>query len=320
MERAIETKKILCGLAIFCLMTCVLLSGLSNAEEASVDDAAWWESNELIAVGYGVPSTRLKTAAQTRLSARNAAKADAYRNLAKQAGEIRITANSKLRTEQIKAVIVGAKIISEEYDFEGGCEIVMSVPIFGVNNSLAQAALKPVEKEAFPEPESVGEEETEGNYTGLIIDCGEFELNPVLAPEIHNDEDESIYSYRNLDYDDAIARGVASYVEREAIELPSTIEPTIETQPHVAKPVEASAPIERREEERAVLGATVPNNVSRAGSRPLVIVIVRMNADGTCPVISASDADKILRENRVSHFLDGGSVVFMSNRIRGMRL
>ena len=52
---------------------------------------------------------------------------------------------------------------------------------------------------------------------------------------------------------------------------------------------------------------------SRAGSNPLVVDIieVRQRVANKCDVvISVEDADRILAENRYSHFLDNYAVMF----------
>ncbi|MBQ3452499.1 MAG: hypothetical protein IJG32_09560, partial [Selenomonadaceae bacterium] len=66
--------------------------------------------------------------------------------------------------------------------------------------------------------------------------------------------------------------------------------------------------------------AEADKNLLRAGANPLIIKAESLGDDNSCPVISAEDADKILVENLSTHFLDEGSVVFTSNRIRGMRM
>ena len=51
------------------------------------------------------------------------------------------------------------------------------------------------------------------------------------------------------------------------------------------------------------------NNAARAGSNPLVVRAVSL--DGSNPVISAADANRVLLENEVSKFLDRTNVVFV---------
>ena len=268
----------------------------------------WWENNTLKAVGYGAPRKNTSNAGIAKATARRAAIMDAYVNLAKQAGAVRITKEKTLLRHEVDALIKGAEIMSEEYDELGNCTIVMRIPIYGIENSFAKVAFKPVTKENFlPPSEDV---KTEGNYTGLIIDCGDKELNPILSPTIRNEKNQSIYSYSNLDYDKVISKGMVDYKRKIADDVVLLLK---------AEGVEKNF---TQMGSKLLIANDYDNNVdmSRAGSNPLVIKAVNMGDDSTCPIISAEDSDKILAENGVSHFLDDGAVVFTGNRIRGVRL
>jgi len=50
-----------------------------------------------------------------------------------------------------------------------------------------------------------------GGYTGVIVDCSGLELQPVMSPTIKNEDGETIYGDKNLDYDKVIELGMASY-------------------------------------------------------------------------------------------------------------
>ena len=217
---------------------------------------------------------------------------DGYRKLAEIAGNVRITANKKAIKTEIKATIVGAKVVSKKFDKHGNCTVVLQVPIYGITNSFASAVLKPTKRKNFPAPsENIS---TLGTYTGVVIDCGDLELNPVLTPTIQRTDNQSIYSYSNLDSNQVIAKGMIGY--RTKGELKSS-------------------------GNYLLLGATSSGkSINRVGNNPLVIKAVALKNNGSCPVIAADDANRILSENQISHFLDKGAVVFMSNRIRGMRM
>ena len=250
----------------------------------------WWENDIIVANGYGIKPKDSKNPGQAKMLARRAAIMDGYRRLAEIAEGVHITANKTVVKTEIKATIVGAEIVSEEFDDKGNCTITLQVPIYGVTDSFASAVLKSVEKENFPLPsEGV---ETLGIYTGVIIDCSGLELNPVLTPSIQRTDNEYIYSYNNLDSNEVIAKGMIGYKIKEEV---------------------------KSSDKYLLLGAT-SSKEDRVGNNPLVIKAVALNNNGSCPVISDDDANKILSENQISHFLDKGSVVFTSNRIRGMRM
>ena len=247
----------------------------------------WWQTNTLTATGHGSAPEGQEVTRRTKTLAKRAAMSDAYRNLAEQVANVHVTAEKTLVKTQVDAVIQFVTVVSEEYDEFGNCTVVVSVPVFGVTNSVAQVAFPPVDKQSFPPPST--NVSAQGNYTGLIIDCGDAELNPVLSPEIRN-EDRTIYAYGNLERQKVLERGVVGYVDTSAEDF---------TFGNKVFAAEAD---------------------SRVGNNPLVVKVSQLSADGTCPVISTADADKILAENQISHFLDDGAVVFQSNRIRGMRM
>ena len=61
--------------------------------------------------------------------------------------------------------------------------------------------------------EEISDAETIGGYTGLIVDCSDLELQPVMSPTIQNETGETIYGDKNLDYDKIIEFGMVAYME-----------------------------------------------------------------------------------------------------------
>ena len=260
--------------------------------------ANWWETNFVTAVGHGAAKSPEVTS-RTKALANRSARMDAQRKLAEQIAGVHVTAEKNFVKTEVNAIVKFMTVVSEEYDEFGNCTVVAQVPIFGVN-SIAQFAFPPVDKQNFPPPtKNIA---AQGNYTGLIIDCGDLELNPVLAPEIR-DENQTIYAYSNLERQKVLERGVVGYVTKNS--------------GNGLIPVNASG-----KNVFAQVGSEifVAEADSRVGNNPLVIKVSELGDDATCPVISGDDANKILAENKISHFLDEGNVIFKSNRIRGMRM
>ena len=262
----------------------------------------------LIATGYGLAKNKIGSMTHTRALAKRAAVMDAYRNLAQQARAIHITIDTtiesqikagKISSDKIDAVIKDATVLREDYDSQGNCTVVMSAPLYGITDSIALAALKPVEKEDFPPPSE--DTVASGNYTGLIIDCGDSDLTPVLTPVIRDEDNQTIYSFSNLDYEKVIARGMVGYVTQN--------------NPPSAEQMDFLIPLSTAN----FMFISAKTNAARAGDNPLIIKAQRMSDGNSCPVISPEDADKILAENRTSHFLDDGAVVFTSYRVGGLR-
>ena len=211
-------KKIF-GLCGFLVAALLLLTGLRA--EAATD----WNSNVVTATGYGVAPPNVGNPAQARILARIAAKADAQRQLAEAVSGVQVDSTTTVEqmvvvsdtiNTKVQATIKGARIVSEGFNSDGSYEVTMEVPIFGVTGGLAEAVIeRPAEVIPFPTPEpeisSQPLPKLKGGYTGLIIDCRGFGLNPVMSPVIKNASGVKIYGHQNLDYDLVIRDGMASY-------------------------------------------------------------------------------------------------------------
>ena len=66
-----------------------------------------------------------------------------------------------------------------------------------------------------PQENLSSDAETIGGYTGIIVDCSGLNLQPVMSPVIKNEEGETIYGNKNLDYDKVIEFGMATYSNGE---------------------------------------------------------------------------------------------------------
>lgn len=157
---------------------------------------------------------------QKRLKALRGARADAYRNLAKIVGEVKVSSektidnfsNESTTTKvQIEGLIKGARQIGEEKITDNSIEVEMFIPLFG-NKSLAGAIdlgkyVKKVEtlessnlyyvayagdfllplKNDFSENPNTNVKTEESSTptektTGLIIDASGFGVEPAMAP------------------------------------------------------------------------------------------------------------------------------------------
>ena len=274
------------------LLTACLLLMCSVAMAAGAD----FEMNRVEADGFGLPPAYAVSEAQARLMARRAAIADAQRNLAEQIAGVQVDSETTVQNLQVasdvvktrvSALIKGAKIISESAE-DGAYHVVMALPLYGVNNSLASAVLPQISRrESFPaaiapEPDEPLYTPTQpetttvttitnrqsGTYTGVIIDCTGLGLRSAMSPVIKTTAGEPIYGYKNLDSKKVIKNGMAGYSNGFG------------------------------------------GNVSRAGSNPLVVKAVGVDHYFN-PVVNVADAKIILEENGYTHFLDNCAVVFI---------
>lgn len=281
------------------LLTACLLLMCSVAMAAGAD----FELNRVEADGFGLPPAYAVSEAQARLMARRAAIADAQRNLAEQIAGVQVDSETTVQNLQVasdviktrvSALLKGAKIISESAE-DGAYHVVMALPLYGVNNSLASAVLPQISRrESFPttiapepdeplytptQPETTTVTTTttrtttitnrqSGTYTGIIVDCTGLGLRSAMSPVIKTTAGEPIYGYKNLDSKKVIKNGMAGYANGFG------------------------------------------GNVSRAGSNPLVVKAVGVDHYFN-PVVNVADAKIILEENGYTHFLDNCAVVFI---------
>lgn len=258
---------------------------------AQYQNPAYTQTETITADGYGVlPQNR--PFGQAKLMARRAAVVEAQRNLLETVKDVAIdsetnvemsmTLNDTIHSE-ISGVIRGARVIDEEYIPEDGIyRVTMSVPMYGVG-SLGQVVFDNVignnQKVPVPAPSPAYNPSTQlnGNYTGLVIRARGAGLVRTFCPAIYDTSGRAIYGVYNVDKKYAIDYGVVGY---------------------------AQGP---QGWDKVRMG------ISRAGSNPLVvdIVEVRQRVANKCDVvISVEDADRILAENRYSHFLDNYAVMF----------
>lgn len=258
---------------------------------AQYQNPAYTQTETITADGYGVlPQNR--PFGQAKLMARRAAVVEAQRNLLETVKDVAIdsetnvemsmTLNDTIHSE-ISGVIRGARVIDEEYIPEDGIyRVTMSVPMYGVG-SLGQVVFDNVignnQKVPVPAPSPAYNPSTQlnGNYTGLVIRARGAGLVRTFCPAIYDTSGRAIYGVYNVDKKYAIDYGVVGY---------------------------AQGP---QGWDKVRMGT------SRAGSNPLVVDIieVRQRVANKCDVvISVEDADRILAENRYSHFLDNYAVMF----------
>ena len=281
------------GILLAALLFC---TGL-RAEAAQL--GADWNTNSITVTGMGVAPTGMR-GVQARMLARRAAVADAYRQLAETVKGVQVDSETSVEMYMVKsdivrtkvsAMIQGAQVVAEQA-FDGGYEVTMVVPMFGVQGSVAAAVLTPPPVvEAFPEPapevipsmpadsNTTGSSATVavvgngpsaaiGGYTGLIIDCRGLGLQPVMSPVVKNDRGVKLYGHENLNYDLVIRDGMADYANNESM-------------------------------------------LARAGAKPLIVKAIRVEDHNANPVISAEDGNRVLIENGSSGFLNKTAVVFL---------
>ena len=265
--------------AVFVLLSFIIatLATTAFAAETEVD----WEKGVIRATGLAAGKSGEKRAGLAKAQARRAARMDAERNLSEQVHGVYVTGDSSMKDleleydivrTQTSALIKNMREVGEaKYDKDGTCEIVLEIPLWGTQSSLAGAAFMPFRndlKAAFPEPTSPATSIGDNEYTGLIVDCSGLGLKPVMSPVIKNENGTAIYSYKNLDYDKVVQCGVASYAKSIA-------------------------------------------DQTRVGSNPLIVKATKLDDFNSNPIIKVSDSDLVLLANKATKFLLKCAVAFL---------
>ena len=265
------------------VLAVLLLNILSVfAAEGNVD----WDSRVITVTGMGAAQPNAMNPAQARMMARRAAVADGYRQLAEVVKGVNVDSETTVENmmvtsdvikTKVSGLIQGASVVAEQVIPGGGYEVTMQMPMFGGNNSLASAVMPAAQAapEAFPAPASNGSSAAD-------------------APAGHA---EGVYTGLVVD-----CRGLG---------LKPIMSPVIKN--------EQGSPIygfKNLDYDKVIQYGMAsysndPANVARAGAHPLVVKAVRVENHNGYPVISLSDANKVLIENGATHFLDATCVVFI---------
>ena len=249
--------------------------------------------SDVTALGIGLPPEN--AGARGTPLARRAAIVDAYRNLAETIQGVQVDSETVLQdlavqsdtvSAKVNALVKGARIIEEGTNADGSYYVRMSVPLYGVSNSVAAIAVPELGTPAVPEPlpevgdtnltKSEVKEIQSAAYTGVIINAAGLGLEATFSPVIYDVNGRGIYGMRNINPDLAISKGMVEYATN--------------------------------------LEKAVTN--SRAGANPLVLNAVAVkggknSVNKVNVVVSVEDGDKILLANEKSGMLQNCAVVFV---------
>lgn len=264
----------------------VLLAVILFAATSTVDAAPDWNTNTIRVTGTGVGNPALaRTSAHLSMMAKRAAMADAYRQLAEMVQGVQVDAEttveqmmltSDIVKTRVSAIIKGARVVDEGELAGGGYEVTMEIPMFGGSGGLADTVIeRPAVVEPFPQP------------------------TPGYQPPAPQQRPTSM-GYTGLVID---CRGLGT--------INPVMSPVIKNANGQKIYGHINLDYDRIIVEGMASYATDMNQVSRAGSNPLVIKAIRLDDLNATPVLSNDDADTVLYENSQSHFLDNIAVVFL---------
>ena len=267
---------------------------VQQARSANIDWTKGADS-DITVIGIGLPPENMGSRGLPL--ARRAAVLDAYRYLAETIKGVQVDADSIMAEHVVKsdtvksnvsALIQGARILEEGSNPDGSYYVKMTVPLFGVSNSVAAIAIPEISQPGSPEPlpevniktTSLPKQELKevrsAGYTGVIVDASGLGLDATFSPVIYDENGRAIYGIKNINPDLAISKGMVEYSTSK---------------------------------EQAAVN-------SRAGSNPLILRAVavkggRNSANKVNVVVTVDDGDKILLANEKSGMLQSCAVVFV---------
>ncbi len=145
---------------------------------------------------------------------------DAYRYLAEEVDSLHITstttvidarANDEINSA-VDAILKGTRVTKVYRDTDGSFHAIARLPVYGAQNSLANVVMpKEVVREEIPKPKFTNMVVSAQTYTGLILDCRGKNISSALAPAIKSSDGTKIYSFEQVDRQDAVSRGMVDY-------------------------------------------------------------------------------------------------------------
>lgn len=163
----------------------------------------------------------LAESGQTAFMGFRAAETDAYRNLLQKVSDVNIDSVTTVKNGMlisdvinisVKGKIKNAEKMGSWKDDEGMYHFKLRMHVFG-SNGLVTSVVPVIENNPSNTliPVNIPSGNTEGNYTGLIIDCRNLGIDTALAPVIKDDGGHIVYNYSTVDHEKMISRGMVAY-------------------------------------------------------------------------------------------------------------
>ena len=212
-------------------MLCVLITNTAFAQ--TLDSITNFEDNYVTVTEMGLPKKGDTNIGAKKAHARKAAILNGYSALIAEVKGIQVT--DEMTTEdlafssgsvnaRLSGVVRNAKIVKEEWNpTEETYTVTLRMPIFGATNSVASAVIPRNEpKQPFMQATSYVQEKgltqlsheslaTNGNYTGVIIDCRGLDVKRAMSPNIVDETNAPVYGHKNLNPDYIVEHGMVSY-------------------------------------------------------------------------------------------------------------
>lgn len=213
-------KGFFCGLGVTMTMLFVLWAipvfgqnYIQSFEKGQID----WSNGIVEAIGIGMAPADTANPAQSRAIAKSQAEASARSNLYELIADLRVNSKDRVKAlldrqgvkvESLKQSLQQPQLVDISYLEDGSVKATVA---FQLNGPFADLVLPEdiVVIETVLQPQRL--EEEEGPFTGLVVDCGGFPVEPAMAPSIVDEDGEVVYgaAYASRNY--AVERGMIAY-------------------------------------------------------------------------------------------------------------
>ncbi|MBM7557538.1 LPP20 family lipoprotein [Halanaerobacter jeridensis] len=226
------------NLRLFCfslgLMIIVIGVGVVQAEASlfnSRQDARTdWQKSVVRAKGYGVVGDEIQNKAQAKILAREAAITMAQRHLLEEIKGVNLTATQTIKNAQVESDVIkkklnatlrGARIVEEKQPAKGTYLVIMEVKFYG-RDGVIKAILPKLKEEAENnnseqlqlnnnQVQTASTSQQEKDYTGIIINTINVDVEPAIAPNIYSAQGKLIYGISTLNTQEVITSGIVGY-------------------------------------------------------------------------------------------------------------
>ena len=316
---------------IFSAMAAALLlvtaSASAEPKALAFDEGVDWSGKVITVKGEGVVPRETVNQAHAAGLAFQAAKADAYRNLAETVGGVHVEGDktvSALAVTQtirtrVETTINGAKVVGQDLFDErnGSCAVYMQLPIFGATNSLAGAVLeKSSTLEPFPNPEADDNPSTAKSPLDRVSDSP-LTIKSLANEPLNRKVETSPVRTTKKSVKDFADKAQGDYtgliVDCRGLNLNPVMSPVILNTNGTKIYGHKNLDFDRIISEGMADYVTVDGSLDRAGKNPLIVKAVKLENFNSNPVISIADSNRVLIENHATKFLNDLKVVFLMN-------
>ena len=257
------------------IMAIAVIFGVTSSANAAEPD---WSNNVIEATGTGAYPARAVNQAQARAMAKRAAIVDAYRQLAEMINGVNVDAETTVENMIATSDIVKTKVTA----CIRGARIISEKELAGGGYEVT------MQVSMFGSSNSLAQAVLPPTQTKEI-----FPAPTVKVPSTSG-------GYTGLIVD---CRGLG---------LKPVMSPVIKN--NAGQPIYGYKNLDPDKVIAQGMASYTysPNSgVDRAGSNPLIVKAVSLESHNSYPIISVEDANRVLAENNVSHFLEATNVVFI---------